>query len=229
MDPTEKDKYKALGIPRPAPKTCLKPAGKSKGKGKRSAKLVGFRDAKLATCLETGFRVEPVGGGEDAKQRFQAAHRKLKDRKLKARDSKELDIGVTEAPRHNKLPPRPVGAKTGLPRSVVLNARLDKAGKNANALSGEAFSRGYMDFAFYVCKWGSKQHRNLTILQAKFKNFRFGSFEGTEKEHAIDGGGELVSLSQWYHDIGTAMSEPRTRTRWELMEYGWKCNGKELE
>ncbi|KND88348.1 Fumarate hydratase, mitochondrial [Tolypocladium ophioglossoides CBS 100239] len=200
----EMDKYEALGIRRPAPKGCLKP----QGNGKQPAGAVSFNDAALAACIETGARVEPRGKGEAAKQRFDAAHRKLKARKAR----KAL---LADEPASDELPPSPPGAKTGRIRSAVINARLEEARHNADARSRTAIKRGYMDFAYYVCKWRSKQHRTLCAVQVKFEKLPFGSFEGPEREHAMDGGEELVSLSRWYHGIATAMSEPRTRTRGE--------------
>ncbi|POR33307.1 Fumarate hydratase, mitochondrial [Tolypocladium paradoxum] len=242
-EPPEMDKYEALGIPRPAPKGCLKPQGN--GKGKNREKLVRFNDDALAACLKTGARVEPRGNGELAKQRFEAAHQELKARKahqkLKARKAhRELKARkthqepkarkahqkpkaqkdlLTDEPALDQLPPSPIGAKTDGPRSAVINARLEEAWHNANALSKRAIERGYMDFAHYVCKWGSKRHQVLSAVQTKFEGVPFGSFEGPEREYAIDGGVELVSLSHWYHDIATAMSEPRTRSRYRVVEW----------
>ncbi|KAM4068068.1 hypothetical protein HRG_009642 [Hirsutella rhossiliensis] len=198
----------------------------------RSArKRAAFRAGRhIATCLETGTPIPPISPFGSSRSYFRARHtlrvlcmekrRQSSNGFWNDEDPDYINHSYAEAlaasgnlfiDDFNSPTTQQEGAGGGYPSEQVIDLRLQLATQRAEVLSVQAIKRGAIDFALYVCKFGSRRHAKATRHFQKYQNkVLLGSYKGPEKIHAIPGGPGYVALAPWFYDISTAMSAYRS-------------------
>ncbi|KJZ78594.1 hypothetical protein HIM_01985 [Hirsutella minnesotensis 3608] len=102
--------------------------------------------------------------------------------------------------------------RTQIPPSRVIEGRLFDAERRKQAHIKEALQRGYVDFALYCFRPGSKMHYFCMTRYAKNVCQPFiASYEGEERAYANKGDGSLLGArASWFIDTKTAMTAPHT-------------------
>jgi len=201
---------------------------------------VTFADGpEMAVCLETGESVAPRSTHEFSRDLFlerandkaatEAAVKMLADKMalLRLEDSPDVEMyDVANACQEDADADADAYAADGssvagsedpsfAKQDKTVRRRVQDAENRALRLSARAVTNGWLDFALYVCRTGSRMHKNLLALQVKYGDIgKIGSYGGDEMPFAISGGKGVVSQLPWYTDYTTAMSAERT---WEVL------------
>ncbi|OAQ78147.1 hypothetical protein VFPFJ_10179 [Purpureocillium lilacinum] len=201
---------------------------------------VAFADGpEIAVCLETGESVAPRSTHEFSRDLFlerandkaatEAAVKMLADKmaRLRLEDSPDVEMyDVANACQEDADADADAYGADGsslagsedpsfAKQDKTVRRRVQDAENRALRLSARAVTNGWLDFALYVCRTGSRMHKNLLALQVKYGDSgRIGSYGGDEMSFAISGGKGVVSQLPWYTDYTTAMSAERT---WEVL------------
>ncbi|UNI23024.1 hypothetical protein JDV02_008867 [Purpureocillium takamizusanense] len=93
---------------------------------------------------------------------------------------------------------------------MIIRRRVQLAVKKARALSRDSIADGCLDFAFHVCRGGSKLHRRLLGCWDKYRySTKIGTYNGDERRYAVAGDEAAVTHLAWYAEYTTAMSAQR--------------------
>ncbi|KAL3958272.1 hypothetical protein ACCO45_006434 [Purpureocillium lilacinum] len=213
---------------------------------------VAFADGpEIAVCLETGESVAPRSTHEFSRDLFlerandkaatEAAVKMLADKmaRLRLEDSPDVEMyDVANACQEDADADADGSSLAGsedpsfAKQDKTVRRRVQDAENRALRLSARAVTNGWLDFALYVCRTGSRMHKNLLALQVKYGDSgRIGSYGGDEMPFAISGGkgsnkmgsygveerqfamveGKgVMNQSTWYTEGTTALSTQRT-------------------